>query len=153
MVFFYFFAFPEPGSVYSQNSVSSFFFFPPSFLGTHWWHMEVPRLGVESDTLATVTRDPSRVCGLHHSSRQARPGFGLASSWILVRFVSTVLQWELPVRSDHDAWLLRSKAFYIFFGTKTQKSWCHCTNLRGESCTLSARLFSGYTGSLVHDMF
>uniref|UniRef100_A0A8D1JLB7 IFT52 GIFT domain-containing protein n=1 Tax=Sus scrofa TaxID=9823 RepID=A0A8D1JLB7_PIG len=40
--------------------------------------MEVPRLGVESQleplayARATATRDPSRVCNLHHSSRQRR---------------------------------------------------------------------------------
>ena len=39
-------------------------------------HMEVPRLGVESElqlpayTTATGTRDLSHVCGLHHSSPQ-----------------------------------------------------------------------------------
>ena len=46
--------------------------------GAHLWHMEVPRLGVESElqlpvyTTATATRDPSCVCDLHHSSRQPR---------------------------------------------------------------------------------
>ena len=41
-------------------------------------HMEVPRLGVESElyppayTRASATPDPSRVCNLHHSSRQCR---------------------------------------------------------------------------------
>ena len=40
--------------------------------------MEVPRLGVEWElqlpayTTATATQDPSRVCSLHHSSRQRR---------------------------------------------------------------------------------
>ena len=39
-------------------------------------HMEVPRLGVESElqlpayTTATATPDPSHVCDLHHSSQQ-----------------------------------------------------------------------------------
>ena len=48
------------------------------FLGPHLWHMEVPRLGVESEvqlpayTTAIATRDPSRVCDLHHSSRQCQ---------------------------------------------------------------------------------
>ena len=52
-----------------------FFLFSFSFLGPHPWHMEVPRLGVQSKlqlpayTTATVTRDPSHVCELHHSSR------------------------------------------------------------------------------------
>ena len=45
------------------------------FLGPHPWHMEIPRLGVESElqplayTRATATRYPSHVCHLHHSSR------------------------------------------------------------------------------------
>ena len=53
----------------------SFFFF---FLGPHPRHMEVPRLGVESElqlpayatATATATPDPSCVCDLHDSSRQ-----------------------------------------------------------------------------------
>ena len=46
------------------------------FLGLHQWHMEVPRLGVESElqvptyTRATATPDQSHVCDLHHSSQQ-----------------------------------------------------------------------------------
>jgi len=46
------------------------------FLGLLPWHMEVPRLGVESElklpayARATATWDPSRICDLHHSSRQ-----------------------------------------------------------------------------------
>lgn len=45
------------------------------FLGPHPRHMEVPRLGAESElwlpayTAATATQDPSLVCDLHHSSR------------------------------------------------------------------------------------
>ena len=48
------------------------------FLGSHSWHMEVPRLGVESEpqllayTTATATWDPSRICDLHHSPWQCR---------------------------------------------------------------------------------
>ena len=48
------------------------------FLGPHIWHMEAPRLGVESElqvptyTTATVTQDPSRVWDQHHSSWQCR---------------------------------------------------------------------------------
>ena len=56
--------------------VVSFFFFFFLFLGPHLWYMEVPRLGVEPElqlpayTTATVTRDLSCVCNLHHSSLQ-----------------------------------------------------------------------------------
>ena len=48
------------------------------FLGPHRRHIEVPRLGVQSElqlpayTTATATRDPSRICDLHHSSWQCR---------------------------------------------------------------------------------
>ena len=51
-----------------------FYFF--GFLGPHLQHMEVPRLGAESQleppTYATATATPglSHVCDLHHSSRQ-----------------------------------------------------------------------------------
>ena len=49
------------------------FFF---FLGPPPWHMEVPRLGVESElqllayTTASAMPDVSVVCNLHHSSWQ-----------------------------------------------------------------------------------
>ena len=48
------------------------------FLGLHTWHLEVPRLGVESElqlpayTTATASRDLSLICSLHHSSQQCR---------------------------------------------------------------------------------
>ena len=48
------------------------------FLGLHPWHMEVPRLGLESElqlpacTIATAMQDPSRICHLHHSSQECR---------------------------------------------------------------------------------
>ena len=50
------------------------FFFCFCFLGLHLWHMEVPRLEVESElqllayATATAMRDLSRVCDLDHSS-------------------------------------------------------------------------------------
>ena len=53
-----------------------FLFF--GFLGPHPQHMEVPRLGVKPElqlpvyATATATQDPSRICELHHSSRQCQ---------------------------------------------------------------------------------
>ena len=47
-------------------------------LGTHLRHMEVPRLGVESElqlpayTTATETQDPNHVCDLHKGLGQCR---------------------------------------------------------------------------------
>ena len=52
------------------------YFFFKIFLGLHLWHMEVPRLEVQSElkllayTTATATPDPSHVCDLRHSSQQ-----------------------------------------------------------------------------------
>ena len=48
------------------------------FLEPHPWHMELPRLGVESElqlpasTTAIAVPDPSHICDLHHSSWQRR---------------------------------------------------------------------------------
>ena len=58
--------------------LSSYFSFIFSFLGSQQQLMEIPRLGVKSElqlpayTTATVMPDPSRICDLHHSSRQCR---------------------------------------------------------------------------------
>ena len=61
---------------------SSSFLAPPAprafyfFLGLHPWHMEVSRLGAESElqlpasATATATWDPSHICDAHHSSQQ-----------------------------------------------------------------------------------
>ena len=52
------------------------FFLPFFFLGPH--HMEVPRLGIESElqlpayTTATAMWDLSHVCDLHHSSQKCQ---------------------------------------------------------------------------------
>ena len=64
----------------SLKSSSSVFFFFLSFvlLGQHLQHMEVPRLGVESELLllayarATATSDPSCICNLYYSSQQCQ---------------------------------------------------------------------------------
>ena len=48
------------------------------FLGPHSHHMEVPRLGVESElqlpayATATAMTDPSHICDLHHSHSNAK---------------------------------------------------------------------------------
>ena len=73
------------------------------FLFPHLWHMEVPRLGAESElqlldyTTATAAQDLSRSCDLHHSSRQRRILNPLReASWILVGFITAAPLQELP---------------------------------------------------------
>ena len=59
-------------NIYIQIFYSFFF----AFLGLHLWHMDVPRLGGESElfltafTTAMAVGDLSHICDLHHSSRQ-----------------------------------------------------------------------------------
>ena len=78
-----------------------FIYFFLLFLGPHPWHMEVPRLGVQSElqlpayTTATATRGPSCIFDLHHSFRQhqirnprSEARDRTASSWILVGLVN-----------------------------------------------------------------
>ena len=64
------------GSDYKMNINSNFIFFSFVFLGPYLQHMEVLRLGVESElqlpayTIATATWNLSCICNLHHSSWQ-----------------------------------------------------------------------------------
>ena len=101
------------GFVRLENTVLVFFFFNLNFIFLLFratWHMEVPRLEVESElqlqAFATATQDPSCLCNLHHSSwqrgilnllRKARDR--TATSWFLIGFVSAVPGGgqELPV--------------------------------------------------------
>ena len=63
-------------SMKDVNFIENNFF--SCFLGPHPQHMEVPRLGVESElqlpayTTATATWDPNCICDLHHSSWKCR---------------------------------------------------------------------------------
>ena len=89
----------------SDFSIPAFFF---CFLGPHLHHMEVPRLGVQSElqlqayTIATATQDLSHICSLQHSSRQRQILNPLSKArdqardlGFLVRFVSAAPRWDL----------------------------------------------------------
>ena len=79
------------------------------FLGPHPWHMEIPRLEVESATAAGLYHSHSNVVSwtapatyttAHGNARSGslshwvRPGTKPASSWILVGFVTAEPWWE-----------------------------------------------------------
>ena len=76
----------------------SFILFIFFFLGVYARHMEVPKLGVESELQlpATATLDLSRIFDLHPLS-EARNRTHSSSSWILVGFVIAEPQQELPI--------------------------------------------------------
>ena len=96
-----------PVSVRDQPKIQGFCLFIWGFLGPHLGHMEVPRLGVQSElqlpayTTATATAmpDPSYVCNLGHSSWQCQilNLLSKARNWahFLVGFVTTEPQQEL----------------------------------------------------------
>ena len=71
--FIYWFCYVDVVALYSLWGflVLFIYLFIYCFLGLHAWHVEVPRLGIESAyTTATATWDPSRICDLYHSSWQ-----------------------------------------------------------------------------------
>ena len=68
------------------------------FLGLYLWQMKVCHLGNSHSLklelhLPTYTAAHSNAKSLTH---WARPGIEPTSSWVLVRFVTTEPQWELP---------------------------------------------------------
>ena len=72
------------------------------FLGVHSWHVEVPRLGVESElqllvyTTATATQDLSCVCDLHHSSCQRQIPDPLYEAWYQTHILMVTSQIRFP---------------------------------------------------------
>ena len=102
------------------------FFFIFFFLGPYLWHMEVLRLGVESKpqplqcqiraVSSTYTTSCSNAGSLTH---WVRPGIEPTSSWILVRFVSAVTQWELQppyfkLRSYPEVMWIKMSAYFVW---------------------------------------
>ena len=117
------------------------FFFLLYFLGSHLWHMEVPRLGVTSELQLPVytpaTQDPSHICDLCCSLWQcrslthwAKPGVEAASSWILVGFLThwattgtpRLLLLDCSPLSLHPLLYLIRKYLILSFGTQG-RSW------------------------------
>ena len=77
--------------------------------GSHSWHMEVPRLGVKLDLCRRPTPQPQQhgiwamsvtYTTAHDNTRSfihlVKPGIEPATSWFLVRFVSSAPWQELP---------------------------------------------------------
>ena len=95
--------------IHKRTPTIFFFFLLLRAKKLHLWHMEVPRLGVESAlqllayiplpqqcriwaTSGTCTAAHSNARSLTHKARQ---GIEPTSSWILVAFVTAESQWEL----------------------------------------------------------
>ena len=92
----------------SGKSIDLKQFFSFCFLGPHSWHMEVPRLRVESElqlpAYTTATATQIWAASVTYTTAQGnagslthwvRPGIKPATSWFLVRFVFAVPRWEL----------------------------------------------------------
>ena len=112
---------PQPGRRGRKGAEKQYFdiqgFFLPLFLffsffkGLHPWHMEVSRLGVESElqlsayATATETQDPSHVCNLHHSSRQGRITDPLSQARDRTHILMDTSQIRNPLSHDRDSFL------------------------------------------------
>ena len=88
---------------HSEGCLCLFFF----FLGLNLRHMEVPRLGVQSElqlhhSHSNIRSEPrlkpttTAHCNPRSLTHWSRPGIKPETSWFLVGFVSTAPQWELP---------------------------------------------------------
>ena len=107
-------------------------FFVCLFLRPYLEHMKVPRLTVKLElqllayTTATATEIPnlSLFCDLHHSNARslthwARSGIKPASSWMLVRFITTEPQWELHLWVFSPLYSLHLNIVHYTFCTRT----------------------------------
>ena len=98
---------------YSWLMVLISFFFLCVFLGSHWWHMEVSRFGVELElyllayTTATETPDLSCIYELHHGSWQC---------WML-NLLSKARDWTYILMDT-------SQVHYYWATTGTPDFWC-----------------------------
>ena len=81
--------------------------------------MEVPRLTVESElqlpahATATATQDPSRVCNLHHSSRQRRIPNPLSNARDRTRNLMVPSRIRYPLSHDGNSLVLIIKFLTI----------------------------------------
>ena len=125
-----------------RSTVGFVYLFIYCFLGLHLRHMEVPRLGIELELqlpayiTTTAIQGPNHVFDLYTTAQGnagSRPGIQLASSWILVRFISaepqrellqTIFKWMKVATSNTlfiniDIWMWYNfhlrKAFWFFF--------------------------------------
>ena len=131
----------------SRKQHCPFFFFFFSFLRLHPWHMEIPRLGVESElqllvySTATATSNPSLVCNITAQGRRilnpwARPEIKPTISWFLVGFVSALPQRELPT--------LPFKSLYLYL--EADVNFVPCT----QENTLWASLYLTHAQGFIH---
>ena len=115
------------------------------FLGHHLWHMEVPRLMVESKlqlpayTTATATWDPSCIYELHHSSWQRQilnPLHGARDrTHILMdtRWIHTTEPWwELPTIHSLMYTLEWAGLGNLIWGCQRPKESIPVTSVSGE---------------------
>ena len=103
-----------------------FFFFGFFFLVPHLQHMEVPRLGVESELQLLAEPQPQQLgiqaASINYTTAHGnirsltywvRPGIELSSSWIINGFINAEPRRELPL-----------KAFYIcYLKSELTTSW------------------------------
>ena len=114
---------PESCSILVNSSYSFYFLFCFCFFRPCLQHVEVPRLGVESElklpayatATAIATQDPSLICDLHHGSRK---------HWILnplskARYQTCILMVPSQICYTEPQWQLQ----LLFFCCKEIPVW------------------------------
>ena len=97
------------------------FVFVFCLLELHLWHVEVPGLGVKLElqvpayATVTATRDPSRVCTLHHSSQQHQIPYALSEARDQTHILIDTSQAHKPLshkRNSQETKLLKNVLFH-----------------------------------------
>ena len=111
---------------FSEDLQCKSFFFFFFLLRLYSQHMEVPRLGVESElqlpaySTATATSDPNHVCNLHHSSRQCQFLNPLSEprdrTWILREANQIHFHWAMTGTPQCTPFHMPVGHLYVFLG-------------------------------------
>ena len=110
---------PVPPVSWEWQILSYFFCLFVFILGPHPRHMEVPRLGVESElwppayTSTTATQDPSRVCNLHHSSWQHQILNSLSETRDQTHVLMDASRVHQPLSHDGNFWQILSNGNFF----------------------------------------
>ena len=99
-----------------------YYYYYYCFLGPHLWHMEVPRLEVQSGlqllayTTAITTQDLSHVCNLYYSSqqRQILNPLNKARDWTCKLMVLRCIRFCHATMGTPSWWIIKANFFFLF---------------------------------------
>ena len=134
-----------------------FYFLFFCFWGPHPQHIDVPKLGVESElrplvyTTSTATPDPSRVWDLHHGSQQhgiLNP-LSEAGDWTHNLMIPSWIRFRCTTMGIPESLIFFFLIIHLFFG-QTWNMWKFLGQGVNVRCNCHLRHSWGNTGSLTH---